>query len=224
MGELYEYERKLEGEGFACGNWETTFVAEIGISCAPLDFGFFSQSVKQPFFSFFIRYSTFVPRGIFSRLGGHRGKSWCWPTFWGEFWHVQQPKSHSRLWYFCKLSVLVTWPRLVPNLWSTICRTSSTPTPSPSPSHAPASQGWIFNASSKLILVHLLNIDIRPSLQSRYQPISSTSKLKSPHSSSLNRHSRDFSSPSDEDRQSRLMANQVCVKVFVTEFMSTLLF
>ena len=65
MGEPYEYEKKLEGEGFACENWETTFLAEIGLSCAPLDFGFLSQSVKQPFFLFSFDIQILFP-GAFS--------------------------------------------------------------------------------------------------------------------------------------------------------------
>ena len=104
MGELYEYERKLEGEGFACGNWETKFVAEIGFLVFLLMLGFCPKVWNNLcFLLFFFWYSNFVPRGIFSRLGSHRGKSWCWPTFWGEFCHVQQPKSQSRLLYFFKL-------------------------------------------------------------------------------------------------------------------------
>ena len=67
------------------------------VPCVPLDLGFLPQCVKQPFFSsLFLWCSTFVPRGIFSRLGGHRRKSWCWPTFWGEFGH-----GHAKCFSYC---------------------------------------------------------------------------------------------------------------------------
>ena len=238
MGEPYEYERKLEGEGFCVWKLRDKIFSRDWVSCVPLDLGFLPQCVKQPFFSsFFLWCSTFVPRGIFSRLGGHRGKSWCWPTFWGEFCPVQQqPKGLSELLYFCKLSVLVTWPRLVRNLWSTICRTSSTLTPSPSPSHAPASQGWISMASSKLISVHFFKIDISPSLQSWYQsiPLKLISvhpfKADRPVSSCSNRLI--FPVPTGTVETSQVLATkidradwwQIRLEAFLTEFMSTLFF
>ena len=69
---------------------------------------------------------------------------------------------------------------------------------------------------SRLDLHGFCKVDISASSQNRYQSISlklisvHLFMLKSPHFSSSNRHSRDFSSPCDEDRQSRLMANQAC--------------
>ena len=50
MGEPYEYEKKLEGEGFACGNWETKFVAEIGFLVFLLILGFCLNVWNNPFF------------------------------------------------------------------------------------------------------------------------------------------------------------------------------
>ena len=121
---------------------------------------------------------------------------------------------------FFKLSVTKTWPRLVRNSWSTICRISSTPTPSPSPSHAPAYQGWISNASTKLISVHLLKIDISPSLQSWYQPISSCSNRLI------------FPLPTGTVETSQVLATkigradwwQIRLEAFLTEFTLTLFF
>ena len=118
------------------------------------------------FLLFFLWYSTFVPRGIFSRLGSHRGKSWCWPTFWGEFCHVQQPKSRSELLYFHKFSngnVTQVGPQLVEHDLQDIIDSD------------PVTLPLTRTGLSRLDFYYFFKVDISPFLQNWYQYISSCS-------------------------------------------------